>query len=502
MRHVLRRRDFLEQAALASAGLLAAPWVRTAAAPTHPTRALRRRGPAKKVIVVGAGLAGLAAAWELVQAGHEVTVLEARRRAGGRILTLREGFADGLHAEAGAMFAVDGYRHLVRYADLFGVTLDVLRAPRDLARLYFVQGQRILLRRGQESEVPRGLTPEEAKVGLGGLWKKYEEPVLPEIGDPHTPGWPPESLRKYDQMSYADFLRNRGASPAAIELMRLPDLYGDGIETVSALFFLRGAAIDSLHPATRGLVIRGGSDHLPRAFAARLTDRILYGSAVVHIEQDEQGVRADFLRAGSRQTVMGDRLVLTVPFPVLRDIEVSPPFSREKQGAIAELQYSSITRVYLQERHRFWQDQGLSGFAFTDLPVGRTLAHPINPDPTAPPTPRGILEAHFSRGEARHVAGMSEEERLAFALDQVEQVYPGARASYEGGRSKSWVDDPWTRGDYSSYAPGQMFALMPHIAGAEGRIHFAGEHTSSWNASMEGALESGARAAGEVNEAG
>lgn len=490
----ITRRDFVKLGALTAVALSASP-LRVLAS---TQKKLERKSPHKKVIVVGAGLAGLSAAYELTQAGHDVVVLEARMRAGGRVHTLREPFSDDLYAEAGAMFAGDLYHHLVRYAELFDVALESPQ-PTDLAVLYHIRGKRIKWKRYETVEWPLPLPPEERQLGPRELWEKYVSPVLPEIGDPAAPGWPPASLRQYDEMSCAEFLWSRGASAGAIALMRLapPDNYGDGIETVSALHFLRQEAL--FQRWNLDYLIKGGSDHLPRAFAARLAKQIYYGAPVIRIEHDADAVRATFRQSGSPQTMAAEYLICTIPFSVLRDVEISPPFSPEKRRVIEQLQYSSITRVYLQSRRRFWLDDGLTGGAHSDLAITRVLAQPVGQLGTR--DSRGILEAHFARAQGRRVAVMKAGERIAYALEQMEQVYPAIREHFEGGTSWSWVDDEWTRGGYSSFKPGQMTAFLPHIARPEGRVYFAGEHTSPWNATMEGALESGNRAAREVNDA-
>jgi monoamine oxidase len=494
LRGTVSRRVFLRTGAMAGLGLSLPPWLLIPNGSPAPSPAVMRRAEPRTVIVVGAGLAGLAAAYELTRAGHDVTVLEARTRAGGRVHTLREPFSDGLYAEAGAMFA--GGPRTTRYAALFGIALEADRS-RDLAFVHHIGGQRV---HRDEVEAVLKLKPEERANG----WRRaYVEPVLDEIGDPFANGWPPEGLRKYDAMSLPEFLRSRGASSELIELLRTTvlNLYAEGLDSLSALWFLRDMAIfrrmRTAGPAASG-VIRGGSDRLPGAFATRLSGRIRYGVPVIRIEQDEAGVRAVYLQNGAPETVAGDYMICAIPFTTLREVEVSPPFSSGKRRAIRELDYSDITRVYVQVRRRYWEEAGESGWSESDQPVPRTIVHPINPQ--RPPGSRAVLEAHTGRDVARRVASMEQPARLDFAIEQLNALFPGLPAHVEGGSSYSWGTDPWSRGGYSSLGPGQTFDLGPHIATPEGRVHFAGEHTSPMSASMEGALESGERAAGEVGE--
>lgn len=488
------RRTFLKASALAGASLTLAPWHFVSYGASVPDRPPLPHGTARRVIVIGAGLAGLAAADDLTAAGHDVTVLEARTRPGGRLFTIRSPFADGLYAEAGAMFA--GGPRITRYAERFGIRLVGERS--DAAFVYHLRGRRLRLG-GGPVDWPLALTPEEQE----GRWgETYIAPLLEDIGDPFAAGWPPESLRRYDDMTLPDLLRSRGASPDLIELLRTDvlHLYDTGIDSLSALWFLRSAAIyATMAREGGGGVIEGGSDRLPRAIAAHLSGRITYGAPVVRIEQDNAEVRAIVSQGGRPRTLTADYLVCAIPFTVLRDVEVAPAFSAGKQRAIRELPYSSITRVYVQMRERFWEQAGESGWAESDLPVPRTIVHPLAPADTRPR--RAVLEAHTGREHARRLAGLDEEARLEFALEQLETLYPGARAHAEGGTSYSWVTDPWARGGYSSLRPGQVFGLLPHVAQREGRIFFAGEHTSRMSASMEGAIESGQRAAREIHEA-
>ena len=486
----MRRRDFLKQTVMASAALSALPGGSFAAS----RRALRRRGATKKVIIIGAGLAGLSAAYELTEAGHEVTVLEARTRPGGRVHTLRDPFAEGLYAEAGATRIPNHHHFTLKYAELFGLTLDPFQPPQ-LPSVYYVCGKRIQVKPGQKVEWPYDLTAEERTLGVSGMRQKYIWSMLSELGDVTNPTWPtPETLKKYDHLNRSDFWRSRGASKEAVALLSLGGI-DDRVETWSTLFMLRNAALNQ--KLVQYYKIKGGTDLLPKAFAARLSEKIRYAAPVVRIEHSARVVNVVCLNAGAHHTFTGDYLICAVPFTVQKNIEVAPAFSVEKQKAIEQLPYLSASKIFLQSKKRFWLSDGLSGFATTDLPISQVW------DAThKQPGVRGILQAFPISLHSRRITGMAEQQRINFALDQVEMIYPGMRENFEGGVTTCWDEDEWARGASAYYKPGQFSSLLPHVARPEGRIHFAGEHTSVWiDGWMQGALESGNRVAREVNDA-
>jgi monoamine oxidase len=486
----MKRREFLKQTALAAGCAVTAP---VAHAFARDRRG--RKGAPRKVVIVGAGLAGLAAGYELTEAGHDVTILEAQARPGGRVRTLREPFSDGLHAEAGAMNVYDTHDWTLKYVKHFGLTLDP--APRsELASLLLFRGRRIVARPGQEVDYPLALTPDERRLGRRGMWEKYVAPVLAEVGDYGAAAWPPESLRKYDGVTFYDFLRARGASAdaAALIVTGWPGGFGDGGRRASALLLLREGAHRA--PVKQNYYIRGGSDLLPRAFAARLADRIRYGAAAVGFEQDAAQVRVAYVQGGLRTSLAADRLICAVPFTVLRRMNVASRFSAAKREAVAQLPYTSVTRTHLQTRKRFWLEEGLSGQAVTD--DSYTSFYEAS---ATQPAGRGILESYMAGEPARRVAAKNEGARVASVLGLAETLFPRVRQHFEVGASKCWDEDEWARGAYAWFKPGQMTTLLPHVARAEGRVHFAGEHASALFGWMQGALESGYRAAREVNDA-
>jgi monoamine oxidase len=462
----MRRRDVLWGAtALALAG-----GARAAGAGPSP------QAPARTVVVIGAGLAGLVAAWELTRAGLDVTVLEARDRPGGRVETVRTPFADGLHAEAGAMFIGDTDRQVMHYCRLFGLPLRRVR-QRTQDETYHVRGRRIRVG-DADAAWPFDLTPEERRIGLAGMWRRYIEPALDDVRPEH------------DRLTAAEFLRMRGASAGAVGLLGLgyPELAGEGIESYSALSMLRDYARRRHQRAT--YTIDGGNDRLPRVFAERLGPRIRYGAPVVRLERASGWVGVVAHDRGATVRLTADRVVCAVPCPALARIDVDPAWPAARQRAIAELPYTSVTRVFLQTRQRIWT-----------APIGATTDLPVQWvwEPSAgQPGVRGILESYTAGRSARALAALPEGERVALVTHHVERVVPGVAALVERGVTKAWDDDPWARGAYAWYRPGQLTTVVPELVRPEGPIHFAGEHISAAPQWMEGALESGLRAARDV----
>jgi monoamine oxidase len=188
-----------------------------------------------------------------------------------------------------------------------------------------------------------------------------------------------------------------------------------------------------------------------------------------------------------------DHVILTIPFSVLRKLELDSSFSEAKRKAIANLHYDSLLRVYVQSRSRVWTQQGVNGSALTDLPIGSVVEHT-----ESQPGTRGILEAQVRGEDAQSAKKLQPDDRIRWAVQYLDKVHPGLKENFEGGTSVCWDDDPWSLGAWAYYAPGDMTTIFPHVARPEGRVHFAGEHTSGLGATLEGAVQSGIRAANEI----
>jgi monoamine oxidase len=270
------------------------------------------------------------------------------------------------------------------------------------------------------------------------------------------------------------------------------DLSGEGIDHSSALAMLRDVA--HRHGERETYAIAGGNDRLPRAFADRLGQRIRYRSPVVHIERSGSTVAIAMQPGSGRDPLTVDFAVSAVPFTLLRRIEFQPGLSEAKRRAITALPYTSVMRVYLQLGRRSWTAPHLS--ATTDLPVGWVWE-----SSAGQPGPGAIVESYTAAAAARRLAALEESARLEAVLRGLAPVVPDVRERFELGASKDWDHDPWARGAYAWFRPGQVTGLVPDAMRAEGRMHFAGEHVSIAPQWMEGAIESGQRVAREIIEA-
>jgi monoamine oxidase len=242
----------------------------------------------------------------------------------------------------------------------------------------------------------------------------------------------------------------------------------------------------------------GGTDNLPRAFLPELGRHIRFGAKMTALEQTDDDVTVHYRTGAGRFSVTGDYMVLTVPFPVLRHVEVLTPFSRMKQRAIRQLHYDASAKVFLQFRRRFWEeDDGIvGGGSVTDLAV-RNVYYPDHGRDTG----RGVMLASYTWGEdAQRWGSLSPEDRCVQALEDVARLHPQAIEDFEVGASKMWHDDEFAGGAFALFDPGQQTLLYEAICAPEGRVHFAGEHASLAHAWIQGAIESGVRAAVEVHE--
>jgi monoamine oxidase len=413
---------------------------------------------------------------------------------------MRDQFADGLYAEAGAVDYGDGYRHVVRYVEEFGLPVTTPANKGDKTVVVIVEGKRVEIKPGDTKIVwPVALSPEEQRIGIGEIFQRNIVAIGSKLGDPTAPGWSLDPWKEYDGMTFSDFLRRQGLSEAAIHLLSVVATSGFLWDESSALHrLLTDVALNQVGGIGVGRFLVGGADALPNAFAKSLRERIWYGAPATRILREPEGMRVVFQQRGEERSMTADHVVCAVPTPAMRNIEFTPELSARKRQIVSELTYTPVTCIFIQTRRRYWAEHGYASLAATDLPIQIVFEHPAV---RAEDQTRGILECFLRGPEAQRVGAMDEDAQIAFAVANLEKVYPGIKDYVEGGVSVRWQDDPWIGGGFAFWKPLQFSNWMPELATLEGRIHFAGEHTSVFARSQEGALESGNRAAREINEA-
>ena len=454
-----------------------------------------REGKAKKVLIAGAGMAGLVAAYELLRAGHEPLLLEAQNRIGGRVQTLREPFMDGLHAEAGAMRIPRAHTLTLAYIKKFGLSISPFTMGNPQG-YYHLNGRKH--RMAEADADPAVLLAEAADHEQGKtytqLWEEALRPITDKLTAHGDAAWE-EIITEYDQYSTREYLERCQWSECAIEVFGLL-ANQEALMNSSFLEVLReevGACYTNM------VSIDGGMDHLPRAFLPALQSRIRFGVRIVAIDQSEGGVTLHYRTRAGRFSETGDYAILTLPFPVLRHIQLLKPFSRIKQRAIRQLYYDASAKVFLQCRRRFWEeDEGIfGGGTVTDLPI-RNVYYPDHGRETG----RGVLLASYTWSEdAQRWGSLPPDERIQEALNDLEEIHPQVRETFECGASKIWHDDPYAGGAFALFAPGQQTLLHDAIIAPEGRVYFAGEHSSLCHAWIQGAIESGLVAASAIHQA-
>lgn len=576
-----------------------------------------RTGTGKKVLVIGAGPAGLVAAWLLKRAGHRVTLVEANgNRVGGRIKTFRTGghehaaqaFADpAQYAEAGAMRIPGSHPLVMGLIRQLGVDkrrfhlvdVDADGKPVNNAWLH-VNGVRV--RRSAYAKSPRrvnrsfGVPRKYWDTPSATILREALDPVRDEFSTRGADGKRvdkplPERVRGWARVvqRFGDWSMYRFLTEEAGLDERTVDLVGtlENLTSRLPLSFIHSFISASLiSPDTEFWELVGGTATLPDALLKEVSDVIRLDRRATHIEYwapDRQGddntshVRADGPhvwidtvsegRGGKvvREQFTADLAIVTVPFSGLRQVQISPLMSYRKRRSVAELHYDSATKVLLEFSRRWWEfteadwkrelDAVRPGL-YEDYRAGRAPAdgsllggHPsvppghitagqrvhyaanrwagrdqpeaahivgggsvsdnsnrfmINPSHPVDGSAGGVVLASYSwADDASRWDSLDDEARYPHALRGLQQVY-GQRVEvfYTGaGRTQSWLRDPYAYGEASVLLPGQHTELLSAIRSAEGPLLFAGDHTSVKPSWIEGALESGVRAALEAHGA-
>lgn len=442
------------------------------------------------VAVVGAGLSGLAAAWQLADAGREVVVLEARERVGGRLLNMTLG--DGVTVDVGGQWVGSDHVRVQRLAGELGIAIF----PQHGAG-------RNLLDLGGKRRRYRGTIP---RVDPRGLWdlfvvRRRLQRLAKAVGAEEP--WAAERAAELDGETLAEWCERNVRSEIARDLLGLAarTIWGEGPEGLSmlhALFYVAAAgSFDKLIDTEGGAQqdrLDGGAQLLPLGLAELLGDRVRLGAPVRRIAQEGDGVR---IVAGELD-VQAARAIVALPPAVAARIELDPLPPGRPQLA-ERLRPGALTKCMALYERPFWRDDGYSGEAVTDAgPV--TLTFDSSPrDGSA-----GVLLGFVGGPEARELAAMPPAERRGPVLACFERLYGPRAAQPVDYAEQTWSEEEFSGGGpTSNFGPGGWTACGSVLRKPSGRIHWAGTETATiWSGYMEGALQAGERVAAEVLESG
>lgn len=430
--------------------------------PSRPTR----------VIVIGAGLAGLTAGRYLERAGARITILEARNRVGGRVLTMREGFDEGQHAELGADLIEEEQTHVL-----------------ELARALKLHPVRIL-RRGWGFY--GGSTRRPINRRAAGTFQRVETLLQPEIDAYKAAGsrWDTAVAARIGRESAADWLKRiRADRELASGVRGLRGFFLGDAWDLSLLPVVEQFADGGAPGASAMYRLREGNDALTAALARELNGPIHFDSPVTRIETRGRTVRVS---CGSKAQFTADYVVCALPAATLRRIHVQPALPPAQGDGIRSLEYGPATKVLLQFEQRFWKGLTKSSAYASDRPTGAVWD--ANEQQARTP---GILTLLAGGGASRDVNAIIERQGWKGLVRKLSWLGPPAHLI--AAAAYTWEKDRWAGGGYAIFTTRFDPALREHLARPAGRLVFAGEHTSrQWQGFMNGAIESGRRAALEA----
>jgi monoamine oxidase len=452
-----------------------------------------RAVPPRHVVVVGAGIAGLTAALLLKEAGHRVTILEARNRLGGRIYTYR-GFAGRMYGELGAM-RFPKQHHLAQYliherfrlaTTPFGMededTIIHLNGVAQTRRAFDPAAAGFVLPAGERDRTPAAI---------------LQDAMRPLIDLAAQPGGWSQIVERYDGYSLLGWLVERGVSEPALWLL-------------GPLFNLEGRFHFSLvewfthwHEDVFGDLefIDAGADTLADAFASDLLGDTRLGAEVHAIDQGPGGVVVRYRDAvGTEGVVEGDECVLTVPFVLLRHLEIAG-LDTEKWFAIRNVYYGRAHKIFMQFSRPWWsEDDGIShGVTVTDRAIRNVVYTPAGQDPS---TGKGVIIASYAwEQDSMAYSMLDERQRIAEALEDLAKIHPAARDTFEFGVSHDWALDRHGGGIGPLFRPFEMTSrFYDDVVRPAGRIWFANDacdrRARRW---IEGAIAAATRNAWAIH---
>ncbi|MEO9189277.1 MAG: FAD-dependent oxidoreductase [Acetobacteraceae bacterium] len=449
-----------------------------------------------RIAVVGAGLAGLTAAYRLQRAGYAVDVFEGSTRLGGRCYTARGVFADGQIAEHGGEFIDTGHKAIRALAAELGLTLDdVLAAtPARTQPLYVFDAKPYTLADATRDWQPLYPTLQSQAKAIGDFDYRQATPAA----------------RHFDAMTITEWVATYVPGGRAGQLGQLienafTEENAADAERQSALNLITILAVDprdgfNLYStdSDQRFHVRGGNDQIPGLLGERLGARIRTAMPLVAIARRADGrLRLSFKRDGGVVDFVYERVILALPFSVMRaavDYRAGG-FRSLKNRAIKTQPIGASVKIQLQFTRRSWNELGCSGEIRLPSPTFQTSWEVTR----AQPGQAGVLNFWSCGTPALHAGGLDNDALAATVMGDAAPALPGLAGLWNGIMTKdAWAQNPWSLGSYSYFPPGYQTSVAGIEAEPEGHCFFAGEHTSSQNGYLNAGVETGERAARQV----
>jgi monoamine oxidase len=470
----------------------------------------------KEVLILGAGMAGLSAAYELAQRGHKVKIIEASGRLGGRVWTHH--FKNGQHGELGAMRIPAAHDYTRYYIDKFKLNLrDFINS--DLKNTY--RDFEGVICRAEEAGKKIGdlfslskLDRSEIEKDFDAIYIRIMQNVLSSLDDSDKTqlfgvGSLSAKLKHLDQ-SLLKILHHYADTYDAIRVVGKVSILDD-FWHCSVITFIR----EEIEGAFTGLQeIEGGMDRLPNALAdahlpngQQLQDLITFRTEVQSIEYGSEGVNVTCKQDGKSEQLSAPYVLCTIPFSVLRRIKIKGlPNDQKIQDAIQGLSYQSSTKVLLNCTERFWeQDHGIYGGASLTDSISRMTFYPsdnqLKKDSQISKGPGVLLGSYTWGATARRLGLLGRQERGDLVVDNVERFHPQIRDYIDCSEpyaSMVWDQYPFASGAFATPKPYDLQMFFPAASEPLGRLFFAGEHLSPYPTWIQGGLWSALQAVQQI----
>lgn len=450
---MIKRRSFLKTAGLVAAGTLIAPGY---------SFAVKKR---RRVVVLGAGLAGLTAAYRLQQLGFGVDVVEYQGRIGGRVLTYKPDPDEKFTVEMGGEWIGGSHKTILNLIQDMGLKTE--------AHTFDTH----LLYRGEHKRPGNWDFSNPAKNALREVIEKYQ------ILEKHK-------RQEFDAMDWWRYLRNSGFDTRDLDLQDMIDSVslGDSIRQTSALRSMR--MYEAYGPNNEmDFRISGGNEALCKALAEKIGyQNIHLSQQVVRVKQDPGGVKAFSYNGNIYE---GDKLICALPVLAMRKITWEPEFPVNRREAMNSLQYGRITKTAYLFKNRFWQDDNFS-ILTDDTP--HYLYHATRGQSGT----HGVLMSQAAGDRGALMGGYDARRRINTLNDTLNPIFGDIRNEFIKQNAYDWGRDSITMGSVALYRPHQWLDVLPLLRTEQHNIHFAGEHLGDWQGTMEGAVQSGIEAANQI----